>query len=95
MWIMTEKYKVELTKDQIRKLIDLCDFSFEKLRPFIPIELIRAQDIFKTIIQSGCFKHNRIRVKFQTSPDECTILCPQCNPKEYKDLKSKYKEKQI
>ena len=92
---MEEKYKVELTKDEIQNIIYLCEYSFEKLRPFIPIELIRVQDRFRTIIRDGCFKHNRICVKFQTATNESTTLCPLCHPKAYKDLKSQYEEEQL
>ncbi len=92
---MKEEYKVELSKNEIRELLYLCDFSFEKLRPFIPIELIRVEDRLRKILLSGCFKHNRICVRFQTGPRESSVLCPQCSPKEYKKLKEEYEEEQI
>jgi len=92
---LTEKYKVELTKDEIRNLTFLCDFSFKNLRPFIPIDLIHAERKFRTILLDGCFKHNRIRVRFQINPSHSIVLCPECNPKEYKKLKKEYKEERI
>lgn len=89
-----ETYKIEFTQDEIRELINLCEFSFDKLRPFVPSYLIHFESKLRKIILYGCFKHNRLCVRFQTGSRESTIVCPQCYPKEYKELKEKYKEEE-
>lgn len=87
-------YKVELTQEEIRELINLCEFSFEKIRPFVPMTLINIEDRLRKIILHGCFKHNRLCVRFQTDLRRSEVICPQCYPKEYKKLKEKYTEEE-
>jgi hypothetical protein len=90
-----ETYKIEFTQDEIRELLYLCEFSFDKLKPFIPSYLIHFEDKLRKIILYGCFKHNRLRVRFQTEPRRTVTLCPQCMPKEYKKLKEEFTEEEI
>jgi len=90
-----EKYKVELSTDEMQKIIDVIGFASEKLRPFVPMTLINIEDKLRKIILYGCFKHNRLGVRFDTGPQSSVIICPQCDPKEYQKLKRQYKEEQI
>jgi len=91
-----ETYPIKLTKNQMKKIRSLIEWT-RKNMPFIPDELSSLDIELWNIIDHGCFKHKMILSRFDYRDPErgyntTERICPKCDPKRYKELKSKYKE---
>lgn len=86
---MDAKYKVGMnikTMENVIKLIDFYNNNF----PFTIESLHSFRNELSEIIDLGCFKHNRLRERFEKSSESIVAICPECNPKEYKKYKRGY-----
>ena len=89
--IIKLEYPIGMTLEQMLHFRNLYEF-YRKNFPFIPESLSQLMSKIRDVIEDGCFIHKRKLVMFKPSENESIRLCPECSPKEYQEMKSKYKE---
>ena len=80
-----QTFPIEFTKDQLRDLGKLLEFS-QSHYPFMPESIAGlSRDCFH-ILNYGCWKHKNMFHKFKTGVNSTDYICEECDPKRFNEL---------
>lgn len=83
-----DKYPLEMDKETMRELMRALDWLSEH-SPFTPENLRHLREDIYCALTNGCFKHKCLCTVFHTCVGRTEIVCPDCDPKRWKELKDK------